>query len=146
PISSPLFNENRLNMGASSGASDGFVTELFPDLSGFYFSTYLGGANNVFASGIALDHPDSIVHYIYVTGVTKSAGATLPPSFYTTPGVLQPTCGTDGQCNGGKDDVFVTALCTFLAAPCNASGLQPNYVYSTFLGGSDVDDAYAIVA
>ncbi len=146
PISSPLFNEGQLNMGAGPAASDAFVAELYPDLSGFYFSTYLGGANNDFASGIALDHPDSTFHYIYVTGGTNSGGSSSPPSFYTTPGVLQSSCGTDGQCNNGKDDAFVTVLCTFTAAPCDAQGLQPNYVYSTFLGGSGTDDAYAITA
>ena len=144
PVSSPLLNDMQLNMGAGTGASDAFVAELFPDLSGFYFSTFLGGGSDDFATGIALDHQDSTFHNIYITGGTRSGGNGSPPSYYTTPGVLQSTCGTDGNCNGGQDDAFVTVLCTYLEAPCNAIGLTPNYVYSTFLGGSGKDDAYSI--
>jgi hypothetical protein len=144
PISSPLFNGGQLNMGAGSGASDAFVAEMFPDLSGFYFSTFLGGAGQDFASGIALDHPNSTFHNVYITGGTNSGGSSSPPSFYTTSGAFQPTCGTDGNCNGGKDDAFVTVICVYQDPPCNAMGLAPNYVYSTFLGGSAVDDAYSI--
>ena len=146
PISSPLFNGSQLNMGAGPGPSDAFVAEMYPDLSGVYFVTYLGGANADFASGIALDHPDSTFHNIYVTGGTNSGGISSPPSFYTTSGALQPTCGTDGSCNGGQDDAFVTVLCVYEDPPCNAIGLTPNYVYSTFLGGSGKDDAFGIAA
>jgi len=146
PINSPLFNESHLNMGAGPGPSDGFVAELYPDLSGFYFSTFLGGANEDFASGIALDRPDSTFHNIYITGGSRSGGSSSPPSFYTTPGAFQTTCGTDGNCNGGQDDAFITVICVYQASPCNAIGLAPNYVYSTFLGGSGSDDAYSISA
>lgn len=146
PISSPLFNETQLNMGSGSGVSDGFVTELYPDLSGLYFSTFLGGSNQDFAAGIALDNPDSVMHHIYISGGTNSGGSTSPPSFYTTPGVIQPTCGTDGNCNGSQDDAFVTVICNYEDPPCNAIGLAPNYVYSTFLGGSEKDDAFSIAA
>jgi hypothetical protein len=146
PISSPLFNESQLNMGAGSGPSDGFVSQLYPDLSGFWFSTFLGGTNQDFASGIALDHQDSTYHNIYITGGTNSGGSSSPPSFYATPGAFQATCGTDGNCNDGKDDAFITVLCTYREAPCSAVGLTPNYVYSTFIGGSGKDDAYSIAA
>jgi hypothetical protein len=144
PVSSPLFNGNQLNMGAGSGPSDAFVTEFYPDVSGVYFSTYLGGVNQDFATGIALDHPGSTFHNMYITGGTNSGGSGSPPSFYTTPGAFQSTCGTDGNCNGGKDDAFVTVLCVYEDSPCNAVGLTPNYVYSTFLGGSGTDDALGI--
>ena len=146
PISSPLFNGTQLNMGGGSGASDGFVAQLYPDLSGVYFSTFLGGGNQDFAAGIALDNPDSVMHNIYISGGTNSGGSSSPPAFYTTPGVIQPTCGTDGNCNGGEDDAFVTVICNYVAAPCNAIGLAPNYVYSTFLGGSGKDDAFSLAA
>lgn len=144
PISSPLFNGSQLNMGAGPGPSDAFVTEMYPDVSGVYFSTFLGGTNQDFASGITLDHPDSTFHNIYVTGGTNSGGSSSPPSFYTTPGAFQRTCGTDGNCNGGQDDAFVTVLCVYEDPPCNAIGLAPNYVYSTFLGSSGKDDAFGI--
>ena len=144
PISSPLFNGSQLNMGAGPGPSDAFVTEMYPDVSGVYFSTFLGGTNQDFATGIALDHPDSTFHNMYVTGGTNSGGSSSPPSFYTTPGAFQRTCGTDGNCNGGQDDAFVAVLCVYEDPPCNAIGLAPNYVYSTFLGGSGKDDAFGI--
>jgi hypothetical protein len=135
-----LFNESQINMGHGAGPSDGFVAKISQTYSIAWFSTFLGGSNQDFASGIALDNPSSTETNVYVTGGTNS------PNFYTTPGVIQPTCGTDGQCNGGNDDAFVTAICTYQDAPCSAQGLTPNYVYSTFLGGSGKDDAYSIAA
>ncbi len=49
--------------------------------------------------GLALDSSANI----YVTGVTSS------PNFPTTAGVFQPTCGTDGLCNG-LSDAFVAKM------------------------------------
>ncbi len=142
---SPLFNESQINMGHGSGPSDAWILKLSQSFAtgggpAAYFSTFLGGSDQDFATGIALDNPDGTETNIYVTGGTVS------PDFYTTPGVIQPTCGTDGNCNNGNDDVFVTVLCTDAQAPCNAVGSTPNYVYSTFLGGSGKDDAYSIAA
>jgi hypothetical protein len=56
---------------------------------------------------------------------------------------LQVACGTDanGTCNANAgaifDDAFVTAI-----TPANT----PGYIYSTYLGGGDSDDAFAIAA
>lgn len=135
----PLGNDSQINMGHGSGPSDGFVTKLAESFGELWFSTFLGGSNQDFAAGIALDKPASVETNIYITGGTNS------PDFYTTPGAFQPTCGTDGKCNGGQDDAFVTVLCTYAAEPCNAN-VAPNYVHSTFLGGSGKDDAYSIAA
>lgn len=138
----PLFNETQINLGDGSGAADGFVTELAPGLTVPIFSTFLGGGSQDFATGIAIDNPDSGTNAfnIYVSGGTVS------PDFYTTPGVIQPTCGTDGHCNNGQDDAFVAVICNYIAPPCNSDGLTPLYVYSTYLGGNGKDDALSIAA
>lgn len=95
----------------------GFVAELNPSASGLVYSTYLGG-NGSFpgaddVSGITLDSSGNA----YVSGRTGSA------DFPTTPGAFQ-------QAYGGGIDAFLTKL--------NSSGT--NLVYSTFLGGSGVDE------
>ncbi len=47
---------------------------------------------------------------------------------------FQPTCGTDGNCNGGLFDAFVSVI--------NPSG--SGFVYSTFLGGESNDEGLGI--
>ena len=64
----------------------------------------------------------------YVTGATSN------PSFPVTSGAFQKTCGSDGNCNGGLPDAFVTVI--------NAAGNA--YVYSTFLGGEGIDQGLGI--
>ena len=135
-----LANESQINMGHGSGPSDAFVVKINESFGGLWFSTFLGGSNQDFATGIALDKPSSAQTNIYVTGGTVS------PDFYTSAGTFQPTCGTDGNCNDGQDDAFLTKLCTFAQAPCHAPSGGVTYVYSTFLGGSGKDDAYSVAA
>jgi hypothetical protein len=93
----------------------GFVATLTPAggrSSDLLFSTYIGGSTNDFASAIAVDLSGNA----YVTGETQG-------SFNTTSGVVQPTFG------GGITDAFVTAI-----KPKGSA-----YIYSTYLGGSDID-------
>jgi hypothetical protein len=113
------------------GPMDAFVAEITQSTV-FIFSSYLGGSQKDFASAIAIDNPNSARYNVYVTGGTNS------PDFPTTRFALQTKCGTDGLCNGGKDDAFVTAL--------NCLGGNCTYDYSTFLGGEDQDIGYGIVA
>ncbi|MGC2170797.1 MAG: SBBP repeat-containing protein [Candidatus Sulfotelmatobacter sp.] len=107
-----------------AGTSNGFVTKLNPAGTALVYSTYLGGGSGDEVFAVALDSSDNA----YLTGTTSS------PSFPTTAGVVQPACGTDGTCNGGLSDAFVTVINT----PGSA------YVYSTFLGGSGSDLGNAI--
>lgn len=100
-----------------SGSSDAFVTEINPGTSSLVFSTYLGGSGTESAQSIAIDSVGSI----YVAGETTST------SFPVATGAFQSN-------NAGQGDAFVTKL-----AP---GGTQ--LVYSTYLGGSGLDQANAI--
>jgi len=96
-----------------NGFSDVFVAELNARGSGLVYSTYLGGTGNEYGWGIALD----IMGNAFLTGYTYSA------NFPTTVGAY------DLSHNGGGEDAFVAEL--------NAAGSV--LVYSTFLGGSGLD-------
>jgi len=104
---------------ASGGSTDAFVAKLDAGGTTLNFSTYLGGSSGDWAYGIAVDSSGDA----YVTGITYST------DFPTTPGALDTTCGTDGTCNGGLADAFVTKL--------NSTG--SGLTYSTYLGAGDED-------
>jgi pimeloyl-ACP methyl ester carboxylesterase len=96
----------------SPGYFAAFATKLDPTGSGLVYSTYLGGKSPGTGRGIAVDASGNA----YVTGFTTSS------DFPTTAGAFQTT-------PGGSYDAFVTKL--------NSTG--STLVYSTFLGGSDVE-------
>jgi hypothetical protein len=104
--------------------SDGFVTKLNASGSALLYSTYLGGSSGDYASSVAVDSSNNA----YVTGATQN------PSFPTTTGVFQATCGTAANCNGGIYDAFVSVV------KADGSG----FVYSTFLGGTGDDQGLGI--
>jgi len=114
PQKNPLPNET----------AGGFVTELNSSGNALVYSTYLGAGGNDIASAVAVDGSGNA----YVTGATRSS------SFVTTTGVVQPKCGTDGTCNGGLYDAFVTVI----------KPLTAGLVYSTFLGGESRDEGLGI--
>ena len=92
--------------------------------SALLYSTYLGGNGTAQGVGVAID----ALGNAYVTGVTWS------PNFPTTSGAFQPTFG-GGTCWGDPcTDAFVSKL--------NAAGSA--LIYSTYLGGSGVDQATGI--
>ena len=102
------------------GGYDVFVSKLKPGGSALIYSSYIGGVNDEFGYGIAIDSSNSV----YLTGRTYS------PNFPTTANVLQPHLGG----GGGHGDAFVTKL--------NAAGSA--LVYSTYLGGSGDEVGYAL--
>lgn len=100
-----------------NGISDIFVTKLNAMGSGLIYSTFIGGSNNEFSGGIAVDNAGNA----YLTGLTTSTNyPTSVGAFDTTP--------------NGFEDVFVTKL--------NAAG--SSLIYSTFIGGSASDEGKGI--
>jgi beta-lactam-binding protein with PASTA domain len=91
-----------------------FVTKLNPTGTALLYSTYLGGNNQDYGSGIAVDS----FGYAYVTGNTSSS------TFPVTAGAFQVTNNSD--LTAGWSDAFVTKV--------NLTGTA--LVYSTYLGGS----------
>src|SRR5437867_952450 len=99
-----------------SGGFDAFVTKLNPTGSVLIYSTYLGGSayDDAFG-GIAVD----------AAGNAYASGNTDSINFPTTLGAFQTTYG-------GNRDAFVTKL----------NPLGTGLVYSTFLGGSGVEETF----
>ena len=102
---------------------DGFVAKLNPAGSGLAFLTYLGGASDDAATGIALDPAGNI----YVSGFTQS------PNFRVTPDATQTTAGQPYAQGGGGD--------AFLAVLDPTAG---RLTYSTYWGGAGADVALGI--
>lgn len=102
---------------AKSYNKDIFVTKLSSGGASLDYSTFIGGSGNDIANGIALDQQG----YAYLTGWTDSS------NFPVSIGTLQPQ-------SGGNDDAFLLRL-----DPIGA--IVP---YSTYLGGTGVDQGNAI--
>src|SRR6266700_2512040 len=105
---------------ANAGLSDIFVTKIDPAGANVLYSTYVGGAGNDRADGIALDPSGNA----YVVGRADSSSTNFP----TTPGVIAPTY------RGGDFDGLVFKL--------NAQG--NGLSYATYLGGEDNDSTEGI--
>jgi len=115
--SSPTFRLENPYDNNLSGDSDAFVAKLSPAGNSLDYSTYLGGANREYGSGIAVDGFGNA----YVTGSTESGDFPTADSY-------------DGSYNGNYD-VFVTKF-----------SLDGNSLdYSTYLGGTGNDNGGAIV-
>ncbi len=99
------------------GGNDAFVAKFTPTGGGLVYATYLGGSLDDSGLSIAVDRQGNA----YVSGSSASL------NFPTTAGSLQPT-------HGGSTDAFVAKL-----SP-DGTGL----LYSTYLGGTDVDQANGI--
>lgn len=116
------------------GTGDLFVAKLKADGSGFAYLSYIGGAGGEgdlsgYVGGIAVDAQGNA----YVAGIARSQ------DFPTTAGAFQTSIGSKFACDADQNaglcgDAFVLKL----------SPAGDRIVYSTFLGGSDYDDAKAI--
>jgi hypothetical protein len=103
----------------------GFVSKLNATGSSLVYSTYLGGAPNSVALGIAVNSSGNA----FVTGVTESS------SFPVTAGVVQPQPGSEGVCYYRLcTDAFVTKFST----------TGTTLVYSTYLGGTIFEEGSGI--
>lgn len=98
------------------GGGDAFVSKLNPAGSALVYSTYLGGSSVDYATGIAVNFAGNA----YITGYTAS---------YDFLSLRAVQSG-----NAGPYDAFLTKL--------NAAGT--GLVWSTYLGGSASDAAYAV--
>lgn len=105
------------------GSSDAFIAKLNATGSTLVYSTYLGGGQNDAGAAIAVDTAGNT----YVAGRTATP-QTDPVPFPITPGAFQTVYG------GGLLDAFVTKL--------NPTGSA--LVFSTYLGGSQDDQAFGI--
>jgi hypothetical protein len=101
-----------------NGTTDAFVAKLNRAGSDLLFSTYLGGDAADAGYSIVLDRSGDV----YVAGDTSSPDFNVTNSTY------------DNTYNGGSSDAFVTKM--------NMTALTLNY--STFLGGSESDEARGI--
>ncbi|MCZ2147839.1 MAG: SBBP repeat-containing protein [Bryobacterales bacterium] len=100
-----------------AGGTDGFVVKLNPTGSSQVYSTFLGGSSEDQITGIRVDSSGAA----YVAGFTSSTD-------------FPATAGAYRNANSGSTDAFVTKI--------NSAGSA--LVYSTFLGGSNVDRAHGI--
>jgi len=116
--SNDLFTSVGAFQSSLKGSSDAFVTK-FSATGAVLYSTYLGGSGAESGTGIAVDTSG-----IYVAGITSS-------SDFITKNAFQASFA------GGASDAFVVEL--------NPQGQgQADLLYSTYLGGSDQDQARAI--
>jgi hypothetical protein len=111
----------------ANGGYDAFVAMLNPGLSGsnsLIYSTFLGSSGEENGVGIAVAPETNGTYRIYVSGDTTSSAF--------------PTVNAnDASFNGGYNDAFVAKLNPFVSG-------SSSLLYSTFLGGSGIDDGLAI--
>lgn len=103
--------------GGSQSPIDAFVTKISPSGASLEFSTFLGGSQFDYGTGIVVD----------ATGAVYVAGETASADFPVTPGAFQSTYAGSESINRG--DAFVVKL-----APGGSS-----FAYATYLGGGSND-------
>ncbi|HUF90895.1 MAG TPA: SBBP repeat-containing protein [Candidatus Limnocylindria bacterium] len=102
---------------AHGGNYDGFLAHVSASGAALLQSTYLGGSDDDWVLGLAVD----------AAGALHLAGATGSTDFPITPGARQPSLG-------GSFDAFVVKL----------DAGATTRLYSTYHGGTDYDEAWAI--
>ena len=107
--------------GSFDFPKDAFVTKISADGSTLLYSTYLGGKNEDFAQGIAVD----------AAGEAFVAGTTLSSDFPVTPGSFNPLCGGDGKC-GATFNSTARIVSNGFVTKINAAGSA--IIYSGFIG------------
>ncbi|MCB1049663.1 MAG: SBBP repeat-containing protein [Acidobacteria bacterium] len=112
PATSGAFSESIVE------SIDAFALKLSDDGSSLGYATFLGGSEEEFSLGVALDSLGDV----YVTGIVESN------NFPTTPGAYD-------QSYNEFNDVFVSKL----------TGDGTSLAYSTFIGGSGTEEVFTIV-
>ncbi len=95
--------------GTNTGGEDAFVTKIDASGTSLLYSTFLGGSNDDFGYGIAVD----VAGNAYVTGFTGSS------DFPTVNAI-------DESYNGDLYDVFVTKMAEPLPAPTPSPSPEPS--------------------
>ena len=125
PTTKTLFSKIKgpINAHTQTYAVDAFVTELNPDGTGLIYSTYLGGSSMDAAYGIALDDAGNayIAGYTYSTNFPVTTKA-MQKHLLCLPSLYQ------------NANAFVAEI--------SAGGNALNY--STYLGGTNFDEAHGI--
>ncbi len=119
--------------GSLSQAPGAFFAQLDPAVSGnasLLYSTYLNGTGSSKGRGIAVDGSGKA----YLTGNTTASDFPIKNGFQTTFGGGPNTFNPLGDAFG---DAFVVKMDPGASGPASL-------VYSSFLGGTDNDSAYAI--
>ena len=114
---SPDFPTLNAFQATNRGGFDAFVTKLNPAGNALVYSTFLGGTGSDVGSAIAVDSQGSA----YITGQIQSTDFPTANPFQSAHA-------------GGTYDAFVTKF--------SASGNA--LVYSTYLGGSDIEQGFGI--
>jgi hypothetical protein len=122
PLANPnpghdYYQSTNANGPAGSGGINAFIAE-FNTSGSIYWSTYFGGAYNIWGYGIALDASDDI----YITGST----------YDEVPFATIPASGTYTAVPNAPNDCFVAGF---------NNNLQ--YVWGTPIGGNGDDESYA---
>ena len=99
-----------------NGAQDAFVVKINTGGTGIVYCGYIGGSDDDYAKGIALDHWSNA----YMAGSTASSEGEGFPVFM----------GPDSNYNGGWRDAFVAKL----------RGDNAAVVYCGYVGGTDTDE------
>lgn len=108
---------------------DGFLAKLNAAGSQLIYSTFFGGANGDWANAIGLNGDNEA----YVTGRTYA------PDFPTTGGAYDTSCGTDGSCDLDiNNNLYFDTFAMRFDSECTCP------IYSTFLGGRNVETGFAI--
>jgi alpha-tubulin suppressor-like RCC1 family protein len=110
--------QNSYQKTFAGGDHDAFIAKIDASGNALLYSTYLGGNDNDFGYGIAVN----VAGNAYITGYTSSDNFPLHNPYQQT--------------FGGVTDIFVTKL--------DASGSA--LLYSTCLGGNDYDEGYDIAS
>ena len=113
--------------GAAQNSVEAFVTKVNPTGTALVYSTFIGGSDFDWGRRIAIDASGNA----YIAGQTKSA------DFPTTAGAFDRALAVPANCPrcfADNYDAFVAKL--------NATGSA--LLYSTYLGGTDIDDARGI--
>jgi hypothetical protein len=111
----PTKNAFQTTCGCGAYIHDAFVTKIGADGTALIYSTYLGGSGDDHGRGIAVDASG----HAYINGWTTS-------SDFVTKNPIQATLS-------GPSDAFVTKI-----------GAAGALLYSTYLGGSDLDYGWGV--